>query len=446
MNDLFAAAPIKKAYFKLSLPMVLGMLTVMVYNLADTYFISQTGQPALVAGVTIVVPLFTFLMAVANIFAIGGSSLLSRLFGQKKLVEAKRLSAVCINWGLLLGLVLTALLLLGQKTILLALGARGAVYRQAQAFYQVIAWGSLPIIFSVIPQNFLRTEGLAAQAMIATVVGTASAIMLDPLVLFVWHWGAMGVGLANVTGYLISDLLLLFVMVKQSHFIKLSFHHLKFTKQEAKAVFGIGLPGSITNFAATFGLALLNYRLAPYGADQLAAMGIAQKIYNSLILVMTGFAFGAQPLIGYNFGAKNWPRLRGILRFDFKVETIFALAAGGLTILLAQPLIAIFMNQPVIIKAGSLMLVALLVTTPLVGWIFIFTTVFQSVDNAWGALLMAIARQGLVYAAALLMMESVWGYQGLIWAQAISDLLTCFLGWLLYHASRLPQEMKKDQK
>lgn len=358
MDELFAKAPIKKVYFKLAFPVVLGMVTTMIYNLADTMFVAKTGNTDLVAAVTIGAPLFNFLIAVSDIFGLGGSSVISRLFGEKRYQLSKKISSFCLFGSILIGVILTILLLLFANPILSLLGATTATFSYAYDFYKIIALGSVFIIFSLVPQNLIRTEGLAFEAMLSTMIGTILAIILDPIFLFVLKWGATGVGLANIIGYLMTDILLIYFTLKKAHYIVLNPRLMKISGKDIKDIIAIGIPGSITNFAQSFGMALLNSSLALYGANKIAAMGITQKIYNIVVLVIVGFAFGAQPLIGYNYGAKNWQRLKAILRFDSLVLVSYAIVAGGLLIIFARPVTALFMNQATIINAGSYMLIA----------------------------------------------------------------------------------------
>lgn len=432
MEELFVKAPVKKVYFQLALPVVLGMLTTMIYSLADTMFVAKTGDPNLVAGITIGAPLFTFLLAVADIFGLGGSSVISRLFGEKNYTLSRRVSSFSIYWGILTSIVLTVLLLWFEKPILLILGAKATTYQDAAAFYRVLAVGAFAVVFSVIPQNLIRTEGLAFQAMLASMIGTILAIILDPIFLFGLKMGALGVGIANVTGYLVTDLILVYFIWQRAQYVSLDPRLACLDGRTVKEVIAIGIPSSITNFAQTFGMALLNSSLAVYGAQQVAAMGITQKIYGVVILVIVGFTFGAQPLIGYNYGAKNWSRLKEISHFDMLVQIVYAIIVGGVLIIAAHPVTGLFMNQPEIVTAGAYMLRATLLTTPLVGLILVYTTVFQSIGNAWAAFAMAVSRQGIIYFIALEILKMTNGYHGIVWAQAVADLITCLCGYLIY--------------
>lgn len=432
MDQLFAKAPIKQVYFKLAFPVVLGMITTMVYSLADTMFVAKTGDTNLVAAVSIGAPLFNFLIAISDIFGLGGSSLISRLFGEKNHQLAKRVSSFCLYSCAIVGILIAILLLFFEKPILFMLGARSATYQDAAAFYRVVALGSMLVIFSIVPQNLIRTEGLAIQAMIATMTGTICAIILDPIFLFVLKLGATGVATANILGYLITDLILIYYVLKKAHYISLNLGLFKISPKTMREIFFIGIPSSVINFSQTFGMALLNTTLASYGADKIAAMGITQKIYNIVVLVIIGFTFGSQPLIGFNYGAKNWRRLKAILNFDLLVQIVYAVIAGGILIISSKFVVGLFMNTPAIVNQGSYMLLACLVTTPIVGIVMVYTTVFQSVGNSWGTFIMAIARQGVLYFIMIEVLNSFLGYHGIVWAQAGSDILTCLIGYFIY--------------
>lgn len=432
MDELFAKAPIKKVYFQLALPVVLGMVASMIYNLADTYFVAKTGNTALVAGVALGTPLFSFMLAVGDIFGLGGSAVISRLLGEKKHRLSAKISSFSFYLTIVCSLILTALMLIFEKPILLLLGADATTYQYAAEFYRVLVAGSVFIILSLVPGNIIRTEGLAVKSMIATLVGTVVTIILDPIFLFVLDWGACGIALANVIGYAINTTLLIYFMVKDCRVLSLKLKDCQMTLPNLKLVLAIGIPASLTNLMQSFGVALLNNHLAKYGADAVAANGIVAKIYMIVVLVMVGFAFGAQPLIGYNYGAKNQVRFKQIMRFDFLVEVVYASCLALILILSAPFLIKLFMNDASIINQGTYMLRVTLLTSPLIGAILVFTTVFQAANKAWSALIMAIARQGVFYLLCMLILAKLFGYHGVIWAQPVADSLTFIVGWFLY--------------
>ncbi|WP_461215642.1 MATE family efflux transporter [Lacticaseibacillus sp. GG6-2] len=436
MDELFEKAPVPKVYMQLALPVVLGMVASMVYNLADTFFIAQTGNADLVAGVALGTPLFSFMLAIGDIFGLGGSALISRLMGNHDYAQVRRASSFCLYAAIALSLVITALMLIFETPLLTLLGATAATREYAGAFYRMLAIGAVFIIVSLVPGNIIRTEGLAKQSMIATISGTVLTIILDPLFLFGFHWGAGGVGLANVIGYALNTSLLIYFTHRKAQYLTITPKLAHVSKGALWAIIAIGIPASLTNFMQSFGTTLLNQHLSAYGANALAAMGIAQKIYMVITLIMVGFAFGAQPLIGYNYGARNHKRLKAILRYDFKVEIIYAVIGAAVLMLAAKPLIRLFMSDPEIVAMGSEMLRALLITTPFIGAILVYTTVFQSTGESLGALVMAISRQGVLFAAAMWVLAPLLGYHGVIWSQPVADLATFIVGWALYQGSK----------
>ncbi|MFD1549873.1 MATE family efflux transporter [Levilactobacillus fuyuanensis] len=431
MEELFERASIPRAYFKLALPVVLSMVASMIYNLADTFFVSQTQNTNLVAGVALCTPLFSFLIAIGDIFGLGGSSLISRLLGEKAYATGSRVSSFCLYGAVVLGLVTTVVLLGFSRPILHLLGATAATYPYAEQFYRIMAIGAMPIIVSIVPGNLIRTEGFATQSMVGTMVGTVITIILDPLLIFPMGLGAAGAALATVIGYTVSAGLLVYLTKRYCQVISIDVKLSRIDSQLIRQVLFIGIPGSITNLMQAFGTAVLNRYLVDYGATRVAAMGIVLKVYMIIMLVMVGFAFGAQPLIGYTFGAKNQKRFKKILRFDLMVEVVYALVFAVILMIFAPQIIGLFLHNPAVISAGTYMLRVFLVTTPFVGAVLVYTTVFQSTGKASGAFIMSIARQGVVFYLMIVLGAHFLGYHGIIWAQPAADVLTCLIGWLL---------------
>ena len=432
MEELFEKAPVKKVYYQLALPVVFSMIISMVYNIADTYFVAKTGNTDLVAGITVSSPLFMFMLAIGDIFGLGGSALISRLFGQKRYEESKHVSSFSFYGDIIFTIILTVLLLVFEAPIMHLLGANAQTYQYAAEFYRVLVIGSVFITLSLVPGNMIRTEGLAVKSMIATISGTVLAIILDPIFLFGFKWGAAGVAFANILGYVLNTGLLIYFTWKDSKFLSFNPKYIKVSWHHFKEIIAIGIPSSVTNFMQTFGMALLNNYLVIYGNDKVAAMGITQKVYGIVTLVLVGFAFGAQPLIGYNYGAKNAKRFREVLRYDFKVEVIYAIIASLVLIVFSPFVIKLFMNNPQIVADGSYMLRVCLLTTPFIGAILVYTTVFQSAGKGWSALVMSISRQGVVYFISMVVMAKILGYHGVVMAQPVADILTCAIGYLIY--------------
>ena len=426
-NELFEKTPVAKAYMKLALPVVLSMMVSLVYNMVDTYFIAMTGVQELVAGVSLVVPVFTMMIAFGDIFGLGGSSVISRLFGEKREEDAKRTSAFCVWAAVVFGLCVTVILLIFRNQILGILGADETTWKYAMDYYKWIVIGAVFIIFGLVPSNILRTEGLASQAMTGSVIGSIINIILDPVFIFVLKQGAAGAAIATVLGNVVADVYYIYVIAKKAKHLSVSLSDAKIPIIMVRDILTIGIPSSITNMMQSFMVMMTNHFLLPYGTDQIAAMGIALKANMITAMILVGFAFGGQPLIGYNYGAKNQKRLKEILKFAYALEAGLGLGFTVIMSVFAPAIMRIFMDDPEIIANGARMLRYQQLGMTFMAVTLVSTCVCQSVGNALGAFTLSVSRQGVLYVIVLLIMSRVFGYTGVLVSQACADVATAGL-------------------
>ncbi|MCI8978673.1 MAG: MATE family efflux transporter [Lachnospiraceae bacterium] len=436
-NALFETTPVPKAFLTLALPVVMSKIISMIYNMVDIYFIGRTGNANLVAGVSICAPVFLLMVSLGDLFGLGGSSVMSRLFGQKKDEDGKRVSSFTFYSAIATGVLITVIMLIFQTPILHMLGAEGEVLSYAAEYYIWIALGAPFIILTLIPTNQLRTEGLANIAMIGSIVGSVVNIVLDPVFIFGLGMGAGGAAIATVLGNIVTDIIFVVCIRKKSQKLTVDIKMAKVDLAIVGAVFAIGLPSSLNNLMNSFGTALLNRGLASYGADKVAAMGIASKVNMMVAMIMIAFAFGAQALIGYNYGAGNRARLREILKFDLLVQMLIAIAGGALLMIFAPSMIRLFMNDAVIVEAGTLILRRMLLGLPFTGIFLVCSTLFMSAGKSLPTLIMSLSRQGIVFAAALFILSRTLGYTGVITAQPVADMLSALLAVALLKLSKI---------
>ena len=426
-NELFESASVPKAYMKLALPVVLSMMVSLVYNMVDTYFIALTGKQELVAGVSLAAPIFTLMIAFGDIFGLGGSSLISRLFGEKREEEAKRASAFCLWAAIGFGIFVTIVLLVFRTPILKLLGTDAATFEYAGEYYTWIAVGAASIILGLVPSNILRTEGLATQAMAGSILGSIVNIILDPVFIFGLGQGAAGAAMATVIGNVIADVYYIYVMSKKAKRLSVSLKEIKIPGTMIRDILVIGIPASITNLMQSIMIMITNHYLIAYGTDKVAAMGIALKANMISAFILVGFAFGGQPLVGYNYGARNKKRLKEILRFAYLFEAGLALVFTILISVFAPAIIKIFMNQSDIITNGAMMLRFQQLGMVFMAVTLVSTCVCQSVGSAVGAFVLSISRQGVLYAILLIVLNRIFGYTGIIATQACADVLTALI-------------------
>lgn len=430
-NELFEKTPVPRAYIKLAFPVVLSMMVSLVYNMVDTYFIALTGDQNLVAGVSLAVPVFTMMIAFGDIFGLGGSSAISRLFGEKREKEAKKTSAFCVWASVGFGLCVSAVLLIFRNPILHILGAETDTYLYASAYYTWIAIGAAAIIFGLVPSNILRTEGLASQAMTGSVLGSIVNIILDPIFIFGLKQGAAGAAIATVLGNVVADIYYIYVMKKKAKRLSVAFSEAKIPGTMIREVLTIGIPASITNLMQSFMVMMTNHFLLAYGTDKIAAMGIALKANMITAMILVGFAFGGQPLVGYNYGSKNKKRLSEILKFAYALEMGLGLLFAMITSVFAPQIIGIFMKDPEIIANGAMMLRCQQLGMMFMAVILVSICVCQSVGNAIGSFVLSISRQGVLYLIALFIMSHVLGYTGVLVSQACADVATAVMAVMI---------------
>lgn len=431
-QTIFDTQHLKKTYFKMATPVVLGLIVTLIYNLADTFFIARTGNTALVAGVSVCSPVFTALMAFGNIYGQGGSSVISRLLGQNELDSVKRISSFCFYIAILTGIVLAILMMALRIPLLSLLGAKEDTWIYASQYYSVLALGAPIVVLSFIHSNLIRCEGLATESMIGNIFGTVVNIILDPILISSFGMGALGAAIATILGYFCSDLFFLVLLHKKKTCLSVSIKKCRVNGNELQQIFGIGLSSALTNLMQSVTIILLNQSLVSFGSEQIAAMGIVLKINMISQLLITGFAFGGVPLFGYLYGAGMRKKMNELLRFCLCFLCILSL---GLTVILfisAPWLIAIFMKETQIITLGTPMLRFQVIGTVFAAVVLLMTVLFQATGKILPAFVMSLSRQGILFIVLLLLLRNLFGYNGILASQAVADLCSALLAVGLY--------------
>ena len=430
-NEIFETMPVPKAYIKLALPVMLSSVLMLVYNMADTYFIAATGNTDIVAAVSLCAPVFTFLIAIGDILGLGGSSFISRLLGSKKNDDARRISVFCLCGSIVLGLIITLILMIAKNPILKLLGADPHTIGFASDYYTWIALGASVIIFSLVPTNLLRTEGLASLAMVGSMIGSIVNIILDPIFISALGMGAAGAAIATVIGNICADIYYIYVIVCRSKCLSIDPRGFTISSAETREVLRIGLPSSITNIMQSLGVILLNNFLLPYGNDKIAAFGIVSKITMIVVMIMVAFSFGGQPLYGYLYGADNKDRFRKVMKFAYMLVCGLGLVLSCVLFLLAHVFVRFFIQEASFVELASSMLRTILFGMPFICFTMVTTCIFQSTGKASGALALSAGRQGYIYACALFVLSALFGYSGVIAAQPAADVLCSILAFVL---------------
>lgn len=436
MDAIFDLNHPYRTYFKMTLPSVLGMVVTLIYNLADTYFIAQTNDTAMIAGVSVCAPVFTALMAFGNIYGQGGSSLISRLLGQNDREGTERVSSFCFYISIATGAVLAVLMLLFRVPMLHLLGASAEAYPHAEAYYTVLAIGAPLTVLRFIHSNLVRCEGMATESMIGSMLGTVLNIVLDPILISMLGWGATGAAVATIVGYLCSDVYFLWLLHRKSRCLSVKLSQCRVSAGELQQIMGVGVTAALSNLMQSLVVIVMNQFLLPYGNDKIAAMGIAMKVAMIAQMLLVGFAFGGVPIFGYLYGAGLRGMMKKLIRFCLCFMTALALLLTALVCLNATGWMKIFVEDAGIITTGAEMLRWQACTAAFACVVMLLTVLFQATGKIVPAFVLSLSRQGVVFLVVLVVCVKLFQYQGVLMAQAVADVLSAALALGLLAANR----------
>ena len=433
MNDVFDTQHLYKSYFKMALPVVLGLAVTLIYNLADTYFIARTGNTDLIAGVSLCAPVFTTLMGFGNIFGQGGSSLISRFLGEKNLEKTRSVSSFCFYGAIGTGVLVALILTVFSTQFLTLLGADADTLIHAYSYYSILSICAPIMVVSFVHQNLIRCEGLSAESMMGTIIGAVVNIILDPILISAAGMGAAGAAIATVIGYLCSVVFYLYIVVKKTKGLSLRLKDCAITPDHAKQLFGIGGTAALSNLMQSVTVILTNQYLLPYGNDRIAAMGVVMKITMIAVLVLVGFSFGGVPVFGYLYGAKRNDELKKLVRFCLCFLSAISLALTVVLFVSADSVIGMFLSDAALIEIGVPMLRYQVAGTVFVGVVQLLTVLFQATGKVLPSFILSISRQGVVFFAAIVVCAQLFGYQGVLMGQAAADVLSAIIAVVLFY-------------
>lgn len=426
-EDIFKNAPVPKAVATMALPTVLSMLVTIFYNMADTFFVGQTGDANQVAAVSLTTPVFLLLMAVGNIFGIGGSSLISRLLGQGQKEKIKTVSSFCMYGGILAGLVMMAGFLLGMNPILKAIGCSKNTMGFARDYLSCIAYGAVFVVLSTAFGNVVRAEGAAKISMAGMMIGTIVNIVLDPIMILTLNMGVTGAALATIIGNLCSVVFYVVYLLRGKTILSIFPKYFSAKQGVFTGVCSIGLPASINNILMSVSNIIMNNFLASYGDNPVAAMGVAMKANMLVILLQIGLGTGIQPLIGYNYGSGDHKRLKKIMKFGMMCNVVFGVCITIVYFIFSKQIIHLFIDNKDVIDYGIDMLRAIMLSGPFIGILFVFNFTFQAMGKAIPSLVLSLSRQGLVFFPVLILSNKLFQLKGIVYSQPIADFVSIFL-------------------
>lgn len=426
--QLFERTPVPRAVLTLAIPTVLSSLVMVIYNLADTYFVGMLNNPFENAGVTLAAPVLLAFNAVNNLFGVGSSSMMSRALGVKDYETVRRSSAFGFYCALLSGLLFSLLYTVFQGPLLQVLGtAEDTVRPTAEYLKWTVSFGAAPSILNVVLAYLVRAEGASLHASIGTMSGCVLNMILDPVFILPWglDMGAAGAGLATCVSNCFACLyfFVLLAVKRGNTYVCVKPSAFKPTREIVKGVCGVGIPASIQNLLNVTGMTVLNNAVSAFGSEAVAAMGIAQKVTMIPWEVSLGFSQGVMPLVGYNYSARNGKRMKDAVLYTAKLMMIIMGVSTVLFLLFAPQLIGAFMNNAVIVEYGAAFMRGLCLAQPFLAMDFLALGVFQACGMGRWSLLFAFLRKIVLEIPAMLLLNSLFPMYGLAYAQLCAEVI-----------------------
>ena len=427
-TELFERVPVPDAVMRLAVPTILSSLVMVLYNLADTYFVGMLDNPVENAAVALAAPVLLAFNAVNNLFGVGSSSMMSRALGRRDYDTVYRSSAFGFYCCIICSIIFSIICTVGKNPLL---GLLGADARTAASTAEYLKWtvtfGAAPAILNVVMAYLVRAEGASFHASVGTMSGCLLNIILDPLFILPrgFNMGAAGAGLATFLSNCVACLYFFILLYRKrgNTYVCIRPSMFRFKKDIVLGVFGVGIPASIQNLLNVTGMTVLNNFTSSYGPDAVAAMGITQKINMVPMQISMGLSQGIMPLISYSYSSRNIRRMKDMLRFVIKISMGFMVTVSAGYFLFAGNLIEMFMENEAIVAYGTMFLRGFCLGLPFLCMDFIAVGVFQASGLGKNALIFAVLRKIVLEIPALFILNALFPLYGLAYAQFAAELI-----------------------
>ncbi|MFP4975224.1 MATE family efflux transporter [Paenibacillus sp. CN-4] len=430
----FEKAPVTKAVAHFAVPMMLGTSMNVIYSILNAYFLGTLHNTAMLTALALTLPLFAVIMALGNLIGIGSGTFISRLMGEKKADDVKHVSSFAFYSSLVLGLLVMAVGLPLIDPIVHGLGATPDSFGFTKDYVTVMLIGSPFVVLFFTLENIVRSEGAAITSMVGMILSVIVNIVLDALVIFVFHWDVLGVASATVISNLVASVFFAFHIKAKSQFLTVSAKWFKASKEILSNVFKIGVPVFIMSIFLGAMSLIFNHFLVEYGDQAVAAYGLSSRLLQFPEFILMGLCEGVVPLIAFTFTA-NKLRMKHTIGFTIKAIVGLAVVFGIVVYLVSDHLIGLFTNDPQLIEMGSYILHVTFLSLFISGMTTLFTGIFQATAQGTAAFVMSII-QGVTLIPVLFIANRTHGFHGVAWSLVIADAAAFLVGAVMLYVLR----------
>ncbi len=435
--ELFESAPIPRAVATLAIPTVITQLINIVYNYADAWYVGRTGDPAMVAAMSVSLPVYIFIAALANLFGIGGASAISRSLGQKKTTRARKIFAFSLYGGMAAAVLYTVVILITRPQLIWLIGGNEESYPYVYSYmFWTIILGTIPTLGNVLCGHLVRSIGAAKEASIGMSMGGVLNIILDPIFMFVILPPGMEVVGAAIATFLSNCCAMLYFAVylirhRDNPVFTISPSDVTFSDGIPGEVISIGVPAALQTTLAMVSNIFANALVVEYGSAAVAGMGIAKKINMLAFNTSMGLTQGILPIVAYNFGARNYDRMKRVVIYTAKVAMVITLTCLVAFRLFAVQMVTFFIAEPESVQYGAQFLRVIAFAAPLCAVSYLINVVFQAGGRRKSSLLLSVMRKGIVDIPAMFVFSSMIGLQGVVWATPFAEVISAAVAAVL---------------
>ena len=432
-TEIFRDAPVPKAVISNVIPSIISMIMVLIYNLADTFFIGQTKNAYMVAAISVATPAFLLFMAVGMLFGIGGTSLISRSLGEGRTEKAKNASAFCFWTGLGIGIIAMIIIFIFAEPVSRIIGASDDTVDYASQYLRIVSTAIPFLILSNSFSNIIRAEGKANIAMLGMLIGNMINIVLDPVMILWFGWDVAGAAVATVLGNIFAAVFYIWHLLSKNALLSIHPKYYQAKNGIAAGVLAIGVPASLNSILMSLSNIIVNNIMFHYGDMAVAGLGVAMKVNMIVVMLLIGLGTGIQPVLGYCFGAGNRKRYMAILKFSLILAFCLSAVMTVICYCGAAPLVHAFLEDPDAFSYGMSFARIYIYSGPVMGLLFVFINAIQSTGAALPALILSISRQGLIYLPVLFLFRNIFDSATMLAAaQPITDYLATALAFVLF--------------
>ncbi len=435
---IFETMPVPLAVRTMALPTIISQLIVLIYNMADTFYLGRTNNPFMVAGVSLILPVFNICLSLSGLAGVGGGALISRLLGAGDAGEAEKVSAFSIYLAGITTAVFSAGMFLFMNPILRLLGASGNTLTYAfQYSFCVIVLGGIPTVLSNVMANLLRSVGESGKAGFGIAMGGILNILLDPLFMFVLFprgYEVLGVGVATLISNCCACTFFVITILRKKGETVLRFRLTNGMPraEDVRSVFTVGIPSSIATLLFDIDYIVIDKLMSGYGDIALAAVGIVLKAERLPLNVGIGICQGMMPLVAYNFSSGDRKRMFKIIRFSLTTGMVVGVLSVAMYEVMAGSILRLFIADPETVRLGTDFLRIRCLATPLMFMSFFTVYTFQGFGRGERALFLGVMRWAAFNIPMLFVLNHFWGMYGIVWSQVTADILTVALSAFVY--------------